>query len=127
MASPERGALGRTFPMTDRAFLSFSLGPVQSFIGAARTVRDLWSGSYLLSWLTYRAMKPVLVQHGPEGLVFPDLRHNPLWLRDHDKGPPRDQRALLSPCLPNRFLAEVPEEGASDLARRCAEACHVAW
>ena len=29
----------------DLAFLSFSLGPVQSFIASARTVRDLWTGS----------------------------------------------------------------------------------
>src|SRR5262249_23711449 len=31
------------------AFLSFALGPVQGFIAAARTVRDLWSGSMILS------------------------------------------------------------------------------
>jgi CRISPR-associated protein Cmr2 len=31
------------------AFLSFFLGPVQPFIAAARSIRDLWSGSYFLS------------------------------------------------------------------------------
>lgn len=36
-----------------RALLSFNLGPVQSFIAAARSVRDLWSGSAILSWLTF--------------------------------------------------------------------------
>lgn len=40
------------------AFLSFSLGPVQSFIEAARSLRDLWSGSMILSWLTFRACGP---------------------------------------------------------------------
>jgi len=33
------------------AFLLFQVGPVQDFISQARSVRDLWSGSYLLSWL----------------------------------------------------------------------------
>ena len=28
------------------AMLSFKIGPVQPFIEAARTLRDLWSGSY---------------------------------------------------------------------------------
>ena len=28
----------------DMAFVSFFLGPVQSFIEAARSVRDLWTG-----------------------------------------------------------------------------------
>ena len=40
------------------AFLAFSLGPVQTFIAAARTVRDLWTGSYVLAWLTWQAICP---------------------------------------------------------------------
>ena len=39
------------------AFLKFQLGPVQDFIAAARSIRDLWSGSYLLSWLMAAGMK----------------------------------------------------------------------
>lgn len=35
-----------------------SLGPVQSLIEKVRTVRDLWTGSYLLSYLTFQAMLP---------------------------------------------------------------------
>lgn len=33
------------------AFLKFQIGPVQDFISQARSTCDLWSGSYLLSWL----------------------------------------------------------------------------
>ena len=53
----------------DLAFLSFSLGPVQSFIASARTVRDLWTGSYLLSFLTFEAMRPILEKGDREALV----------------------------------------------------------
>ncbi len=38
-------------------YFTFQLGPVQSFIESARTVRDLWTGSFILSWLTITAMK----------------------------------------------------------------------
>ncbi len=39
--------------------LIFSLGPVQSFIAQARKTRDLWLGSYLLSWLIHAAMENI--------------------------------------------------------------------
>ena len=110
----------------DRVFLSFSLGPVQSFISAARTVSDLWTGSYLLAWLTFRAMQPILEEFGPESLVFPAVKQHPLWkFVRHGELDPR--RKL--PCIPNRFLAELPAtaEQAGEVATRCEAACRSAW
>jgi CRISPR-associated protein Cmr2 len=131
------------------ALLSFSLGPVQPFIAAARSVRDLWTGSYLLAWLTFAGLCPVLDECGPAAVVSPALRGNPLmdlYLRNlafgESPGSPRhlaglvDPRQiasdrLLAPCLPNRFIALVPwgPEGttASDLARQCENACRAGW
>ena len=31
--------------------LHISIGPVQKFVGQARRTRDLWAGSFLLSWM----------------------------------------------------------------------------
>ncbi|GIW95026.1 MAG: hypothetical protein KatS3mg110_3067 [Pirellulaceae bacterium] len=119
------------------AFLVFSLGPVQSFIAAARTLRDLWSGSMILSWLTFRAMLPLVEQLGPTCLVYPAMRGQPLmdiWLRnqlgeDHVPLPHADQRR--SPSLPNRFLAMIPwgQDGATarQLAEECRQAARDAW
>src|ERR1022692_2989405 len=45
-----RGGKGAT------ALLSFKISPVQPFIEASRSLRDLLSGSYLLSWLCFSAM-----------------------------------------------------------------------
>ncbi len=112
------------------AFLSFSLGPVQSFIASARTVRDLWTGSMILSWLTFQAMTPVLEQLGPTALIYPSLRGTPLldqWLR-RDIGlntPELDasKSKLTSPCLPNRFVAIVPWAADGEPARRLAREC----
>ena len=120
------------------ALLAFALGPVQRFIEAARSVRDLWSGSMILSWLAFRAMLPVIEQVGPTALVYPALRGNPLldlWLRDErrldDKVPLPEVARRLTPSLSHRFLALVPwgNDGlaARDLAAECKQAVANAW
>lgn len=119
---------------TGAAFLSFSLGPVQSFISAARTVRDLWSGSMILSHLAFQAMLPVIKRCGPTALIYPALRGVPaldLWLL-RQKGfsdalldEPEAARKL-APCLPNRFLAVVPYGPGGQVAQSLAEDCRKA-
>jgi CRISPR-associated protein Cmr2 len=120
------------------ALLSFALGPVQRFIEAARSVRDLWSGSMMLSWLAFRAMLPIIEQLGPTALLYPALRGNPmldLWLRDPQrvggKMPLPDVELWRTPALPHRFLALVPwgKDGvcARDLAGQCQKAVADAW
>ena len=120
------------------AYLSLSLGPVQPFIAAARTVRDLWSGSAILSWLTFQGLTPVLERLGPTALVFPALRGGPLmdlWLRKHaglgDRVELPSKSARSSPSIPNRFLALVPwgpdgRDGHA-MAELCADAVRAAW
>jgi len=114
------------------AFLAFALGPVQPFIEAARSARDLWSGSMLLSWLTFRGMLPVIKEYGPTALIYPSLRGIPLvdrWLIDEvrlKQLPQPSSELLRSPCLPNRFLAVVPWKLGGENARTVAEACEKA-
>jgi len=119
------------------ALLAFALGPVQRFIEAARSVRDLWSGSMILSWLAFRSLLPVVEQLGPTALVYPALRANPLldlWLRGGHLGknlPLADVERRLTPSLPHRFLAIVPwgTDGAAakELGAKCREAAARAW
>lgn len=54
------------------ALLKVQIGPVQDFIAQARSTRDLWSGSFLISWMMGQL---VLRLKGPAGveLIFPDL------------------------------------------------------
>ena len=121
------------------AYLSLSLGPVQPFIAAARTVRDLWSGSAILSWLTFQGLTPVLERLGPTALVFPALRGSPLmdlWLRGEraglgDRVELPSISARRSPSIPNRFLALAPwgpdgRDGHA-MAGLCADAVRAAW
>jgi hypothetical protein len=114
------------------AFLIFQLGPVQEFIAQAQSTRDLWSGSFLLSWLMAHAMKACADTLGPDSIIFPTLRGQPLydWLErsrlesarfstnDGNESKSfwetfqldRNQQLPLTPGFPNRFLALVPED-----------------
>ncbi len=121
------------------AILSVTLGPVQSFIKAARSVRDLWSGSALLSWLIFQGMRPILEDLGPTAIVFPALRGNSLtdlWLRSIPElasviAKP-SSKVCRNPSLPNRFVALVPNDGtggkiASAFADACRTGINTAW
>lgn len=112
------------------AFLLFQIGPVQDFIAQARSTRDLWSGSYLLSWMMAHAMQIITDRLGPDCIVFPSLRGQPLhdWLNGaklrsaryaeagksksfwDTLGLEKSQDLVLTPNLPNRFLAIVPAD-----------------
>src|SRR5271166_1109405 len=103
------------------ALISFAIAPVQGFIAAARSLRDLWSGSLILSWLAFRAILPVVEDVGPAAVVFPYLRGNPLldrWLRSQPglagKVDEPSVSARRAPSLPNRFLALAPRATAPD-------------
>ena len=90
----------------DSSLLSFFLGPVQPFIASARSVRDLWSGSFLLSWLTRSAMSPVLENPGlgDDAFLMP-FQPSLVWDRCLKAG-----GELPAAGLPNRFLATIPAD-----------------
>jgi CRISPR-associated protein Cmr2 len=135
------GLSGKSRP----ALLKFQIGPVQEFIQAARSTRDLWSGSYLLSWLMAQGMARLALEVGPDTVVFPNLREQPLFdlaLKDkiwekvkignqpiwkgHDAMNWSGEQ-LLTPNLPNVFLALVPQEQAKELAQKVEKAIREEW
>lgn len=85
--------------MSATELLTFSIGPVHSFIAQARRVADLWTGSDLLSHLVGVAMERVRREAGCE-LVFPAV--------DPGRPVPRG--------LPNRFVCRVPGGRSAELA-----------
>jgi CRISPR-associated protein Cmr2 len=130
LASAFAGAFAAD-PEGEAALLSLAIGPVQTFIAAARKIEDLWAGSHLLARLSWEAMKAVCERLGPDAILFPRLRGIPqvdLWLRD-DCGLPlelfkncdwnggsTDSNPLFSAALPNRFVALVPRSEAVNIA-----------
>ena len=89
-------------------YLSFSLTPVQRFIAAARSVRDLALGSALLTELVGIALTAAQNEGGTP--VFPAIR-----------------ATELPDSIPNQFLvrfdSKVNAERAAERARAAVEAC----
>lgn len=129
------------------AFLRLQIGGVQEFIAQARTTRDLWSGSYLISWLMVSGLKLLTAHVGPDAVIFPSLIGQPLfdlhwknevweklraspkaksfWKDNLDRNYPNlktDAASQLVPNLPNVFLAIVPVNKAAALGQATAAA-----
>ncbi len=113
------------------AFLVFSLGPVQEFIVAARRTQDLWMASWLLSYLSWTAMRSLAEEYGPDVIVFPSLRGQPLcdhWLRTTYGLPCQPSKAdLARPTLPNKFVAILPNDEAEKAAKGAEKAVQDEW
>lgn len=116
--------------LPEPALLVFSFGPVQSLIEAARRTGDLWAGSFLLSWLAWRAMRPIVAELGADAVLFPDLHGQPLidhWLAERGWGDiPGLRKPSAVASLPNRFMALVPAAHGKRLAREAEEALRAA-
>ena len=99
--------------MSSTPKIHFTIGPVQDFVAQARRTRDLWSGSFLLSYLTGCAIKCIQDKHGE--IEIPDVRTDRLldWIKR-----PRDEpNNPMIGSLPNRFQAIVPDPvGAAEAA-----------
>ena len=103
--------------------LHFSLGPVQGFVAEARRTRDLWGGSFLLSWLSGHAMKTVMDAGGT--IVFP-IVHG-AYMEPNDPLLKAMITGVGTPrigTLPNRFKAIVPLAFNPD---NCSNAIRVQW
>jgi len=92
------------------ALLTFSIGPVHSFIGQARRIADLWAGSAILSDVT-RAAMIVLRDRPGTTLIFPAP----------------DENGELPPGLPNRFVARVPAKQARAIAEAMQRRVNERW
>jgi len=99
-------------------YLAFVLGPVQPFIEASRTVRDLWAGSALLSWISFDVIQFVKNRH-------PDAR----CLLPADATLARDPDNFAG--IPHRVsmrLSEPLSQARGDaLAAACEERAQSAW
>lgn len=108
-----------------KTLLKLQIGPVQDFIAQARSTRDLWSGSYLLSWLMAAGLHE-LTSRGPEiQIVYPAWDTQPLGkLRNGEEVNPRQ---ALIPNLPNVLLAVVPAAMAAKLAADIEKTIRAEW
>ena len=96
------------------SLLLFSIASAQDFIFTARRTQDFWMGSFLLSYFMWIGIKHIVKELGPDCIIFPSLRGQPLfeyWFETEIKGNENfkmDQDRLLVANLPNAFTAIIP-------------------
>jgi len=103
--------------------LNITIGPVQGFVVQARRTRDLWSGSFLLSYLTGHAMVGAEKAGGriEEPDISKDMIIDLIKNRERSKVDPLN----LIGSLPNRFKVEC--EDPEDVAHKARNAFDEAW
>lgn len=131
------------------ALLLFTIASVQEFLMTARRTQDLWMGSYLISFLVWEGIKVIAERCGPDCVIYPDLRGQPLtdlWLFKEFFSESADLWAVLPETpsfarsqpeglgedvkvanFPNLFTAIVPAQLARCLAEDVTNAIRDKW
>lgn len=108
--------------------LHFTFAPVQEFVSEARKTIDLWSGSYLLSYLAGRAIAGASGAGADLSAFFPRVQGDPLVSRLTRVNSPDGDGAPLSASLPNRFSVPVgSEETGAHWGRAAERALQAGW
>jgi len=110
----------------------FTITPVQSFISKARKLRDYWTGSVLLSWLSFEGMRWIIENLGPDHILYPSLIDQPLvneymkmkWKVSQDGflNPPNDIASF-----PNKFLFLIPMNMVETIALEIKNHIRAEW
>lgn len=109
--------------------LHYTIGPVQSFVGQARRTRDLWAGSFILSWMAGQAMHAIIEELEGD-IAFPVVRNN-TGITDALLNAIKDGGEHEGPqigSLPNRFKAVFKKEITDlDINNKVSEHVRMKW
>lgn len=105
-----------------KQYFHMTIGPVQSFVAQARRSKDLWSGSFLLSWLSAVAIATVRAQGADNKIMFPiPEEHFMRAVTGEDRQGPKQGG------IPNRFKGVSAEVTADFPAKDVVSLVRVAW
>ncbi|MEM5810167.1 MAG: type III-B CRISPR-associated protein Cas10/Cmr2 [Candidatus Aenigmatarchaeota archaeon] len=103
----------------------FTVGPVQSFISQARKTQDFYMGSFILSFLTFKAMEIIIDKYGPTNIIYPDLYKQPLmdfWLKKIEiEITDFNENSIQLPTIPNRFVAILSTTDENEITALVSE------
>lgn len=103
------------------ALVLFTVGGVQEYLVSSRRTQDFWMGSFLISWLSWQALRVGVERLGPDAVIMPHLWGQPLVDREIFKRDVSAEKMRVA-NLPNRFTLFAPVEEAEKLAREMEEA-----
>ena len=117
------------------SLVSFTIAGVQTFLDSARTTRDVWNGSYLMSYLMWKATEKALeamlrTNHmqrcdTQSFVLIPAIQNQPFW--QHWALDRADNLDVAH--FPNTVLLIVPHDAtmASQIAKEMELAVEGAW
>lgn len=114
----------------DLGLLAIKMPAVQEFISHSRKLSDLWASSHLYSTIIFEGIRVVIEKTGPDALIYPHLRENPLvdfYLSNNYFQTLKVNNQLTVANLPNTFLCLVLFSKAKDIARDCENAIKERW
>lgn len=119
----------------------FSITPVQPFIEKTRKLKDHWTASFLLSWLSFEGINAVMDILGPDHLLYPSLdnqpfvnwslkqKFNPVIRRILDVYeellPLKSDKRVAS--LPNKFVFLAPAGKEKEMVTLVEQQVNTAW
>lgn len=128
--------IGKDFQKIRReniAISVFSITPVQEFISKSRKLRDYWSSSIMLSYLSFEGIRWVMEHLGPDHILYPSMMDQPLiteylkkrfslmgvnlW-KNHPKG---------VATFPNKFVFLTPKNRAEEIRISIEEHIRKEW
>lgn len=121
---------------TSRPYIAiFSFTPIQELIKASRKMRDFWSGSWILHYLSAKVSWKLAQLYGPDSLVYPCLFEQPLidaWLLkkwpDFEKWikSPTSQQ-MLTAGFPNVLVLVLPADKVKDAMQEAKQTLLKEW
>ncbi|MHA1282324.1 MAG: type III-B CRISPR-associated protein Cas10/Cmr2 [Promethearchaeota archaeon] len=108
--------------------LALKIPAVQDFIKRSRKLSDLWSASHLFSALIFEGLKVLINKYGPDTIIFPYLRGNPLL--DYSFFPNSNLKlddSLIFANIPNVILSFVNIDDIKELKNKIKEKIILKW
>lgn len=145
---------GQPKGVLEASLVSFDVGGVQPFISRARKTGDLWSGSWLVSLLSWSSLREVCELIGPDAVVFPYLKGAPfvdawiagkaaggdvglfkklykLWWEEGANGYNDLLLSLIPPTSvilsPNHLVGEVRQRLTRGVKEAWRQICDIVW
>ncbi len=106
----------------------FTFGPVQGFISQARKLSDLWAGSYMLSWFTWKALERIIEELGPDHVIYPYFAGHPFYKKfilGEENSP--DEFNLKVASFPNTILFISPQREIEGILKSMERALREEW
>ncbi|WP_128893768.1 type III-B CRISPR-associated protein Cas10/Cmr2 [Longirhabdus pacifica] len=102
----------------EQSMVAITIGPAQAFISSARKMEDLWSGSYILSYLSELGLQHIFDMCIAESLTIRSIYPNYLDAQSLEARPNKEV-----PSMPNRlmFLLNDNPQQAARIAERIAK------